>query len=207
MKNILYFAIILSLSFATSCTKNKDNGTWDTSLGKASFATGQTWKISSNRIAQVWSDAVEIIDAKDIYNGENWPDGYRIDFRSNPDYKGSLFSWRAVAEVENLCPAPWRVPTRQDFINLDIAMGGTGEYRVDLDFVNTKYFALWGGVFGGACFSDGILDFQGQWAFYWSATEGNAWDACNLHFGTNGYLVPQSWDVKDYGFTLRCVRD
>ena len=205
MKNILFYAMILSLVFATSCKKNKDIPIWDTSLGKASFATAQTWKISGNSITQVWSDAVEIIDAKDTYYGGNSTGGYIIDFRSNPGQKGSLFSWRAVAEVENICPAPWRVPTMDDFINLDKAMGGTGEYREDLDFVNTKYLGLWGGAFGGSCYLDGTLNSQGSYAYYWSATEYNM-GARHLGFGTNG-ISPQNWLSKYNGFTLRCVRD
>jgi len=207
MKNIFYFATIISLSFASSCSKNKDDGTWNTSLGKARFATAQTWAISGNGITQVWSDAVEIIGAKDTYNGGNETDGYRIDFRSNPDYKGSLFSWRAVVETANICPAPWRVPTMDDFINLDKAMGGTGEYREDLDFVNTKYLGLWGGAYGGVCGSDGMLFLQGLWVGYWSATVGYTSDARFLSFATNGSINPQDWRGKDSGFTLRCVRN
>jgi len=53
---------------------------------------------------------------------------FLIDCRSNPGQKGDLFSWRAVSELKDvLCPYPWRVPTVQDFIDLDIALGGTGE--------------------------------------------------------------------------------
>jgi len=205
MKKIIYSAMILSLMLATSCSKNKDDGTWNTSLGKARFATAQTWVISGNGITQVWSDAVEIIGAEDTYNGGNETDGFRIDFRSNPDYKGNLFSWRAVVETANICPAPWRVPTVDDFINLDKAMGGTGEYREDLDFVNTKYLGLWGGAFGGSCYLDGTLNSQGSYAYYWSATEYNM-GARHLGFGTNG-ISPQNWLSKYNGFTLRCVRD
>jgi len=207
MKNILYFAMMLSLVLATSCSKNKDVPTWDTSLGKARFATAQTWKISGNGITQVWSDAVEIINAKSIYDGENSTGGYRIDFRSNPDYKGSLFSWRAVAEVENLCPPPWRVPTKDDFIDLDKAMGGTGNERAGSEFINTKYLALWGGAYGGLCGSAGTRQNQGRYACYWSATEYNATDARILFFDSDGNINPQTWNRKYFGFTLRCVRD
>jgi len=206
MKKILYSAIILSLVFATSFSQDKDDGAWNTSLGKAKFATGQTWKISGNGIIQVWSDAVEIIDAKDTYEGYNLTDGFRIDFRSNLGRKGSLFSWRAVVETANICPEGWRVPTVQDFIDLDIAMGGTGQRRADLTFVEDKYLALWGGAFGGLCNSVGTLDDQGSWAYYWSATEDNATNARYLRFDTNGFINPQYWYYKSRGFTLRCVR-
>jgi len=209
MKNILYFAMILSLAFATSCSKNKDDGTWNTSLGKASFATAQTWKISGNGITQIWSDAVEIIDAKDPYDGGNSTDGFRIDFRSNPGQKGSLFSWRAVVEIANICPAGWRVPTMDDFIDLDIAMGGgTEDIRTDdSEFVIANNIGRWGGAFGGRCLSDGTLQNQGSWANYWSATQINLTSARTLNFSTNGNIGRTGWNSKDYGNMLRCVRN
>ena len=214
MKKILYFAIILSLSFASSCSKNKDDvpTTWNTSLGKATFATTQTWKISGGSITQVWSDAVEIIGAKDDYNGGNSTDGYRIDFGANKSpYKGSLFSWRAVAETANLCPPPWRVPTQQDFINLDKALGGTGENRKNSElvtFIIPKHLGDWGGAFGG-CFSNGTLYQQGVVGYYWSQSESSS-DSNRgfyLFFSTNGDVYPQMSYFKSSGFTLRCVRN
>jgi len=169
-------------------------------LGQVSFKTSQIWIIEATATTpkQEWSDVVMASGAKkDDFNG---------DCRQNPPY-GDLFSWYAVDTYQNqLCPAPWRVPTTDDFINLDKALGGTGEYRTDLDFVNTKYRALWGGAFGGF-YWNGSLDDQGWWAYYWSQTEDDATVAYNLMFNTNGFLCPKTWHLKDYGFTLRCVRD
>ena len=287
MKNILYFAMILSLAFATSCKDDKDKTvavtgvtlnhttatlsmldgltltptvspanaanqsvSWSSSnnniatvsngivtpvahgsatitvtttdgnktaacavtvnlLGKVSFRTTtiKTIPAANGVDKQEWSDVVMASGAKkDSYQG--FADGvYRADCRQNPPY-GDLFSWYAVDTYANqLCPAPWRVPTADDFINLDKLMGGTGEYRIDLTFVNDKYHALWGGAFGGACGSDGTLFYQGSRANYWSATEYNATSARVLYFGTNGHTSPQDWSSKYYGFTLRCVRN
>ena len=59
----------------------------------------------------------------------NWEkEVFHIDCRSNPDFFGDLFSWQAVYELKyELCPYPWRVPSVQDFRDLDIAMGGNGQ--------------------------------------------------------------------------------
>jgi len=208
MKNIFYFAIILSLVFASSCSKNKDDGTWNTSLGKAKFATAQTWEISNGSITQKWSDAVEIIGAQYNYQGYNTTDGYKIAFSANKlGYKGSLFSWRAVAETANLCPPPWRVPTKDDFVNLDIAMcGGDGSDRT-LPFDVSKYLDTWGGAFGGSCDSNGLLTNQDNFGNYWSQSEFDGDLGFRLSFGTNGNIRPQNRDGKRYGFTLRCVRN
>ena len=99
------------------------------SLGEVTFQTNQTWIIGN----QKWSDAVMATACqKESFNGGNWrptPMIFNTDCRSNEGY-GDLFSWCAVARFQNeLCPPPWRVPTSEDFRDLDIALGGNGRSR------------------------------------------------------------------------------
>jgi len=183
--------------------------TWQTSLGLASFASDNTWTISNDTIRQIWSDAVQTdyCSDKTTFAGGNSTDGFRIDCRSNPEFSGDLFSWRAVAEIENLCPYPWRVPTMQDFRDLDIVMGGSGNNRGDTpQFVQENYITRWGGAFGGGSGSVGTLRNQGIWGHYWSSTEGDATLARNLNVNTNGLVSPQNWSNRGGGLSLRCVQ-
>ena len=198
------FTAVSSLTVATGCSTATPG--WGTSLGTVSFATSQEWTISDNGITQIWSDAVLAYNCnKATFDGGS--DGnYKADGRSNPDQKGNLFSWVAVIRFQDqLCPAPWRIPSMQDFINLDLAMGGTGEHRTNWAFVNTRYFGLWGGAFGGICESDGTLNGQGMWASYWSASEYFSM-ARSLYFDAFGNIHTQGHSGKEAGFTLRCVR-
>ncbi|MCL2027261.1 MAG: fibrobacter succinogenes major paralogous domain-containing protein [Bacteroidales bacterium] len=218
MKKFLYSAMILSLAFATSCDNNNADKpkTWDTALGKAGFATDSIWTISGNGITQEWSDAVQASDCSDKntfsgYNSET--SSYNVDCRSNPGQKGDLFSWRAVTEVENLCPEGWRVPDSADFRNLDIALGFSGENRYSSE-VNghssqaqlDRYFSDWGDAYGGGCGSLGSLYGQGLFGVYWSLSEDSADVGFGLYFCTNGVIYPQNWYYKGIGITLRCIR-
>jgi len=181
---------------------------WGNSLGTVTRGT-QEWTISGNGITQIWSDAVTASGCqKTTFNGGTWdPPNFNADCRSNPGFPGDLFSWCAVIRFQDqLCPAPWRVPTREDFRDLDIAMGGTGNSRTDLDFVNSNYITRWGGAFGGNCHFDGTLWNQGSWASYWSQTENDATYGRHLSFNSNGIIYPQDWSRKNDGFSLRCVR-
>ena len=221
MKKLFYSAMILSLAFATSCDKKDDDKpvepkTWDTSLGKASFATDSTWTISNGTITQTWSDAVQTIDCsnKTTFDGGDYmTSSYNVDCRSNPGQKGDLFSWRAVKEVVGICPQGWRVPDTADFRNLDIALGFNGQNRYQ-ETINghswhdqlDAYLTIWGGCYGVSCYSDGLLSGQGFSGIYWSQSEGSADSVILLGFNTNGNIDPQGWGNKGSGFALRCVR-
>jgi uncharacterized protein (TIGR02145 family) len=174
-------------------------------LGTVSFATTQTWTVGS----QEWSDAVQATGCnKTNYDGGGERgDGnlnLKIDCRSNPGYKGDLFSWQAVNEYKSqLCPSGWRVPTRQDFIDLYIALGGIGDYQYDTT-LRDKYLNTWGGVYGGFCL--GGLYRQGSAALYWSQSEASSDHAYSLEFHSNGGVTAQSHYGKWRGYALRCVR-
>jgi len=186
---------------------------WYTSLGWASFATSATWTIISvdSIIIQIWSDAVQTDSCsnKTSYSGGDWQTlNFNIDCRSNPNFPGDLFSWQAVNSLRNqLCPYPWRVPTQQDFINLDIALGGTGNSRDDTSqFVIDNYIDRWGGAFGGLCTSNGMFSNQPTWGNYWSQSEVSTGVGFSLGFGIIGVVNPQAWFNKYFGLALRCVR-
>ena len=181
------------------CAVTVNPGSTAFTLGTVTFATAQTWTIG----AQMWSDAVQATGCNKIAF-----DGNNPDCRSNPDYKGDLFSWYAVDSYKSqLCPSGWRVPTRQDFIDLDIALGGTGNNRNSDVTTVAKYLNTWDGVYGGACIADGALDNQGLTAYYWSQLENGTNNAYSLAYSSGGSIYPQNYNYKLYGFTLRCVQE
>jgi len=216
MKKNLFLAMIVSLALV-SCDKEPYVSVpfvEHEKFGVITFETDQTWKITNGTITQEWSDAVTATKCqKDTFNGNY------ADCRSNPAYKGDLFSWEAVNQYKSvLCPNGWRVPDTADFRALDIALGGSGEYRSNDTTISTKYISTWGGSFGRNCDWDGALSSQNIYAFYWSsvqctvtypkvrkATSGRSEAGYVLFFNT--YSVnPQDYASKSTGSTLRCVR-
>jgi len=198
------------------------NGRWLTSLGIASFATDSIWTISSGRITQVWSDAVrtDVCSNKTQFNGgvlENGAWTFNIDCRSNPGFPGDLFSWQAVYDLRyELCPYPWRVPTLQDFMDLDLALDGRGarqrgntqrENRGSTpEFVKDAFVNRWGGTLSGVARPDGTLFHQGVWGDFWSISERCENIGFDLSFGALGTVGPQHFGNKADGLSLRCIR-
>ncbi|MCL2028133.1 MAG: fibrobacter succinogenes major paralogous domain-containing protein, partial [Bacteroidales bacterium] len=215
---------------ANRCTGN--GATFTAGIGTQFFKTNTVWTISGNGISQEWSDVVltSTCGKTDFAGGAN--PNFNTDCRGNrttelnetrpttvnqggntANYFGDFFSWCAVVNhAATLCPSPWRVPTCQDFIELDIALGGNGsEVYVATDIV-AKYVGtsgnagqFWGGAYVGFCDNAGT-DYQGSDAVYWSSSEANTSNARHLCFVTNGIVVPQGEGNKNDGFALRCVR-
>jgi uncharacterized protein (TIGR02145 family) len=177
-------------------------------LGIISFASDERWVISGNGITQIWSDAVQATGCnKTDFNGGS-ASPFNSDCRSNLNQKGDLFSWCAVARYgDALCPAGWRVPTATDFCDLDKAISGLTTCNIRTNATHRDiYLNTWGGAFGGGSTSDGTLNGQGSWAYYWSQSEFSADFGFILHFLSDGYINPQLALFKHFGFTLRCVR-
>jgi len=193
-------------------------GIWDgLSLGTVSFYTNQTWAIEGNGISQIWSDAVTTTTCQQktwFYSYAMLPQRFNADCRSNPNFPGDFFSWCAVVLFANeLCPYPWRVPTMQDFIDLDIAMGGTGQNRTNsgcdytAEFVVNNYITRWGGAFGGYSILNGTLRSQeGFFGRYWSQSEYRTLHGYGLAFVVYGHIYPSDISTRHLGKTLRCVR-
>jgi len=210
MKKIFKMAVVAVAAGCTfaACDKDEEQekndvpSSWTSAkFGTVSCATTQTWTVGS----QIWTDAVQT----SYGSSKTTFDGNTADSRSNPRQKGDLFSWYAIDSFKNqLCPEGWRVPTKQDFIDLDIALGGTGNESYHNTTHRNKYLNTWGGAYGSGCGSGGLLDGQGLSADYWSQSENDSDFGFGLRFNSNGNVYPQNDDYfKDSGLALRCVQD
>jgi uncharacterized protein (TIGR02145 family) len=226
MKKLFVFLIIAPLLFI-SCKKdeekekepeqpwflsrcNSNTPEWGSSgLGTVSFASNQTWTAAN----LVWSDAVQATRCnKTSFDGGDskmqTTYNFNADCRSNPGRKGDLFSWCAVARFrEELCPAPWRVPTSNDHWELVKSYGRTFHTpTIDVNLRN-RLLNSWGGTYSGYCNATGSLQEQGQWGLYWSLSPVTNASSSTLQFATDGYVVEAQDVWMSYGLTLRCVRD
>ena len=186
-----------------------------TSLGKVTRRTNQEWTVGN----QVWSDALFAENCQKTAFSGGGNGQYFADCRSNitvPDStipEGDLFSWCAVFRFkEELCPYPWRVPTWEDFRDLDIELGGTGstqynqQDRIVQQYLNPE---VWGGSpYSGYCEANGALRSHGQISYWWSQSESQtAANASSLAIYFTGGIHPALPWTKFFGVPVRCVRD
>jgi uncharacterized protein (TIGR02145 family) len=232
MRKVLSIITICCILFA-GCEKEKNSDSTQPrcnantpNWGEISFVTNQEWTITNTNgdATQIWSDAVQTsncswmtIQVRDpMTNGNKDTIVHKTTFgtsvsnadcRSNPNARGELFSWCAGYRSQNqFCPGHWRVPSQQDFIDLDIALGSTGNSYTNATIRN-KYLYDCGGFYGGLSNPGGSLEGQGIWSHYWSRSNDTDIRGFNLYFSTSGRIFPQDISFMSLGGTLRCVRD
>lgn len=104
------------------------------------------------------------------------------------------FTWDEAMEYEKtvLKPNGWRLPTCAEWAQICACyIGDDGEY----DFERVKRELKLGN-------SDGDDDFWSS--YFWSSSSYSAQGARCLNFA-NDFLDPQFSDLKDYGYSVRCV--
>jgi uncharacterized protein (TIGR02145 family) len=190
------------------CMNSTASGTI-TQTGTPEGAGTNTWTCGT----QTWSGALSKAQSGCISStnfGTTAPPTSAM-YRSSGLYSGSgyLYNWKCVNDYgTSLCPAPWRVPTRNDFVNLDKCFGGSGNNRsgVALSWISTNYIKKWGFVWSG--WVDGVnIRYAGIAGYYWSATEYNASYAYYLGILNDGQVNPQQLSfAKHGGYQVRCVK-
>lgn len=139
---------------------------------------------------------------------------------------GRLYKWPQY--VHDLCPPAWRVPTDDDWKQLEIELGMTqGEadnmnWRGYLDKVASKLKSTSGWYNGGnGINSEGFNALPGgrrtrgdsyesleQFAYFWTRSSFSSIQAYGrgLKYSENK-AVYRSYFGYDYGFSIRCIRD
>lgn len=195
------------------------------SLGEMTFTfrTSTTWPVTNGTITQQWSDVVmcEAARGKTAFMGKDGTT-FVADLRENEGY-GDLYSWTFLDEyADEMCPDEWRVPTMQEFVDLNTAFGGTGVTDmmpgvippmegIESDpVVVAKYSdpAIWGGELAGRVKADGTMERVGDMMMYWSGTEDPASDGFYSHFlqlGMGSASIKVSGD-KGAGMNVRCIK-
>jgi hypothetical protein len=174
---------------SNNCTNATASGTITVNVATPSGAAStQTWIFGS----QTWSDRVVVAPSgcasvTTLSETSYPPAQYKIS--SNRYY----YNWTCVNTASTqLCPSPWRVPTRDDFNTLgNNATGST-------------LGSAWG--YGGYAAGNNIYATD-SYGYYWSSTElggGNAYYFCHLTSSTLTTTAPAN---QVFGYQVRCVKD
>lgn len=227
MKKISSFILISTIIFFTfSCSSQKDE---PAAGGTATDIDGNVYTTVTIG-TQVWM--VENLKTTKYRNGTAIPNvidsalwgndttgaycNYNNDANNSTTY-GRLYNWFAVNNSNNLAPAGWHVPSDAEWDTLTTYLGGadsaggklkeaglTHWQNPNTDATNeTGFTALPGGYrgFNGAFIGVGSI------GYWWSSTEYGATSAWYRSMYFYFADVSRSYYNKEYGFSVRCVRD
>ena len=133
----------------------------------------------------------------------------------NGEAYGKLYNWYAVNDPRGLAPYGWHIPTDTEWDTLSDYLGGSdvagkkmksplGWCGNNSNGTNEIYF---NGLPGGQRTHNGIFSFQGLTGMWWSASENDTGLAYYRNLGSGHDHLTSSYDNKECGFSVRCLRD
>jgi uncharacterized protein (TIGR02145 family) len=127
---------------------------------------------------------------------------------------GKLYNWYAVIDPRGLAPKGFHIPSDVEWIILTDYLGGqskagtkmksTGGWGDDGNCTNSSGFS---GVPGGTRNYSGIFDAIGEYAYWWSSTQLDKFNAWYRYLSYNYGFVSSYIGFKGGGFSVRCLRD
>lgn len=159
-------------------------------------------------------------DEEWIKAGENGEPAWCY-YKNNPDNGdryGKLYNWYAVNDPRGLAPEGWKIPSDEEWSRLTDFLGGesvAGKKMKSTDFwadndgesgngTNESGFS---GLPGGVRDVDGAFTSIGEFGYWWSSTEGSTVDAWYRYLSYNDGIVYRYDAYKNYGLSVRCLRD
>jgi uncharacterized protein (TIGR02145 family) len=225
MKKIL---IIVVLFIVCSCsTSADDNGNSNVSLPNVTIGT-QIWQIT-NLDVTTYRDGTPIPQVTDPTAWANLTTGawcyYNNDPANNATY-GKLYNWYAVAGIYDtdpstpnkiLAPQGWHVPSDAEWTTLTTFLGGESVAGGKMKSTGTS---LWQspntsatnesgftGLPSGGRGNSSSFDTFGVNGFWWSLSEYDSTNAWSHFLRYDGGNALRGYANKNYGLSVRCLRD
>ena len=178
----------------------------------------QTWMAENLKVTK-YNDGIAIPNVTDNTAWRELTTGALCDYDntpSNSETYGKLYNWHAV-NTGKLCPTGWHVPSDAEWTELTDYLGGSSVAGGKLKETGTTHWASpntgatnetgFTALPGGGRNYYGSFLLVGDSGLWWSATGGStdyAWSRCVGYVYSN---VGWNYDVKELGFSVRCLRD
>lgn len=177
----------------------------------------QTWMAENLKTTKYRNGDLIGTTLLDISNESNpkyqWAYG---DNENNVAIYGRLYSWGAVIDNRNICPAGWHIPTDAEWTSLTNYLGGENVAGAKLKETGTSHWVSpnpdvtnesgFTALPGGIRFSTGF-DGIGYFGFWWSTTPSNTISTWHRFLGSSGKKIGRNAYDNVNGFSVRCIKD
>jgi uncharacterized protein (TIGR02145 family) len=135
---------------------------------------------------------------------------------------GKLYNWNACVDARQLCPVGWHVPTDLEWSILTVYLGGDAVAGGKMKSTGTIESAtgLWhstnsgatnssgfSGVPGGNRYNDLVYANVGYVGLWWSSSELDSGNARFLSLNNDNSNTFRGYNNKQFGYSVRCLRD
>ena len=131
---------------------------------------------------------------------------------------GGLYQWNEAMQynttigAQGICPTDWHIPTLAEFQTLQTAVNNDGNslkaigQGIDAGAgTNTSGFSAL--LAGYRELYDGSFSYLGNYTYFWSSSVYDATYPSVLFLNYNDSVFNLDYSTKDYGFSVRCVKD
>ena len=180
----------------------------------------QEWTVKNLDVSRYRNGDIipEVKDPKEWTNLKTGAWCYYDNDPKNGKIYGKLYNWYAVNDPRGLAPEGFHIPSHNEWSTLIRFLGGedvaggkmksTGTslwHRPNTAATNKSGFT---GLPGGCSFNDGSFGSIGLHGSWWSSSEYNSADAWGRYLGyDDGVASRNLLGYKNYGFSVRCLRD
>lgn len=180
----------------------------------------QTWMKENLKVAR-YNNGDPITTTPDSFNIVNeatpkyqWAYGSQ---ENNAIVYGRLYTWYAIADERNICPAGWHVPSVEEWAVLIKNVGGSVKARYQLREAGNLHWiqsdSLVNNQSGFTALPSGERSYTGvykglgEYCRWWSANASET-IACNILYLPTGLGVPVPMFKQDsYGLAVRCLKN
>ena len=193
---------------------------------------GGQWWMQENLEVKKYNDSTSVVPASTDADWSGNIIGAWCQYNSTNPPPGLLYNWFAVNNPKKLAPAGWHIPTDADWKRLEQNLGMTeadanklgwrggdegNQIRIESPKVWKSYDGVWStNESGFTALAGGCRLFNGTWsipndlgsaAFWWSSTEQSSGESYYRYLDYKNTGVFRSHALKNYGFSVRCVKD
>ena len=178
----------------------------------------QTW-MAENLKTTRYNDGTEI---PLLTNSSEWSknaSGYCWYENNSAKYKntyGALYKWNTI-NTGHLCPIGWHIPSDTEWLTLINYAGSEMVSGRSLKEANSVHWLCpeYGGdnLYGFTALPGGWREPEGSFrligidGIFWTSSEKDVNDAYDRVIYSCYEDIPQDWAPKNYGFSVRCVKD
>ncbi len=229
MKNKIWFCSVIILAIFLNNCKKETNSNNSTQLATVTDIDGNVYNTVTIG-TQVWMK--ENLKVTHYRNGDTIPNiadssqwvnlttGALCDYNNvanNSLVYGKLYNYYAIADLRNVCPTGWHVPTYAEwetlksFLGVDSIVGGklkeTGTVHWTSPNTGADNSSGFTALPSGCRFYYGSFYYIGGGAFWWAYYQNYTYDAPFWFIYSNSSYLTHTSELGSSGFSIRCVKD